>query len=81
MSDRTSAAIFGEMFALLDESLASAPGRIVVELAARVWEMTWEYDFAPQQLECDPEALVRLGLARRGDDPPFDYADRHGKLP
>ena len=83
MSDRTSAAIFTEMFTILDESLATAPGRIVVELARRVWEISWDYDFAFEQLGCE-DALVRLGLARRvraeGDDP-FDYADRHGDLP
>lgn len=79
MSDRTSAEIFSEMFTILDESLATAPGRIVVELARRIWEMSWDYDFAHEQLCCD-EALVRLGLARRGEGPPFDYANRHGEL-
>lgn len=81
MSDRTSAGIFSEMFTILDESLATAPGRIVVELARRVWEMTWEHDFAHEQLECDA-ALVRLGLARHAaPGRPREYADRSGALP
>ena len=83
MADRTSAALFSELFTILDEALATAPGRIVIELARRVWEMSWDYDFAPEQLCCD-EALARLGMARADREEGYDqytYANRQGDLP
>lgn len=79
MSDRTSTEFFSELFTILDEARATAPGRIVKKLALRVWEMSWD-DFAPEQLCCD-EALAHLGLARpAAPGRPREYASRDGKF-
>ncbi|RJQ25725.1 hypothetical protein C4577_05005 [Candidatus Parcubacteria bacterium] len=64
MADRTSAAIFGDIFNMLasDEPIDKK------QMALKVWEMSGEYDFTPYQMYCD-DALIELGLARKGVDP------------
>lgn len=69
MADRTSARIFGELFQWLADE---APDTISRErLVQYLWEKQKRYDFSPCQMECDPEALMKLGLARRGVDPEY----------
>lgn len=79
MSDRTSAAIFGELFVMFAED-AMPTDR---EYARKVWAMTWEYDFSFEQMECNEE-LVRLELASAVVDgsgfPCYKYADSTGRL-
>jgi hypothetical protein len=58
MSDRTSAAIFSEVFVLL----ASDPTDQHKQWAHALWPKTREYDFSDCQLGCD-EALAKLDLA------------------
>jgi hypothetical protein len=80
MADRTSAYVF----ALIFRELALLPeGR---DIAKRIWGHTMKYDFSQYQMECD-EALISLGLARRGVDPDYPdegetvfYADADGNL-
>lgn len=64
MSDRTSAEIFGEAFRFLAETNDER----AKQMARRFWSMTSSYDFSPSQMGCD-DALIALGLARRGVDP------------
>lgn len=63
MSDRTSAALFGEFFKVLagDEPIDRAA------LAKRIWEQSRGYDFSPYQMNAD-DALIKLGLARKCGD-------------
>lgn len=69
MADRTSAGIFGEIFAYL----ASQPQSEQRDaFALRCWSFTSDYDFSSYQMGAD-DALITLGLARRGIDP--DYPD------
>lgn len=60
MSDRTSAAIFGEIFGVLADELPAGEKRDA--LAKRFWLMSQDYDFNEYQMECD-EVLLELGLA------------------
>ena len=67
MADRTSAYIFGEIF----RDIASMPALpIRSRLAKEYWKMSREYDFSEYQMEAD-EALLKLGLARKGVDPDY----------
>lgn len=59
MADRTSAALFAEIFTLL----ASAEPLDRQALVSRFWEMSRWYDFTPHQMGCD-DSLTKLGLAR-----------------
>lgn len=61
MADRTSAALFGEIFTILASKEKIDPKK----LAARFFEMSKEYDFSNYQMGCD-EALITLGLAKKG---------------
>lgn len=69
MADRTSAGLFGEIFAYL-ATQPQTPQRDA--FALRCFQMTHEYDFSSYQMGAD-DALITLGLARRGVDP--DYPD------
>ena len=66
MADRTSAALFGAFF----ERLAETPDERSRELATWLWGQSRGYDFNDYQMDAD-EALVALGLARRGVDPEY----------
>ena len=65
MADRTSAALFGELFEWCAD--ADIGERARKKLAAQLWSMSRGYDFDDCQMDCD-DALVELGLARRGID-------------
>lgn len=69
MADRTSARIFGRLFAMLAEE----PDARSQALGRRVWMLAAEYDLSPNQMGCN-EALFALGLARRHGFNP-DYPD------
>lgn len=66
MADRTSASLFAEIFRML--ACDEPPDRKA--LAKKFWDESANYDFSPYQLYCD-DALIKLGLARRGVDPEF----------
>lgn len=59
MSDRTSAALFSDLFQHL------ADGKPLI--ASDLWDASKDYDFSPNQMDCDDE-LVKLGLARVDTD-------------
>lgn len=66
MADRTSAALFGKIFKIL-----ASPGEIDRKVIAReFYAMMGDYDFHDSQMDCD-EALLELGLARKGMDPAY----------
>lgn len=67
MADRTSAAIFGEIF----ERLAKLPDNRNKAMAKWLWKKAGSYDFCDEQMGCD-KALIRLGLAKAGKD---EYGD------
>lgn len=67
MADRSSAALFAEIFKML---ASNEPTSNPKALALRFWDMRREYDFSPYQMYCD-EALEALGLLRRGVDPEY----------
>jgi hypothetical protein len=62
MADRTSAALFSDIF----EQLAASDNP---DLAAvkKFWQQTWNYDFNHYQMSCD-DALIKLGLAKNHRD-------------
>jgi len=66
MADRTAAAIFGDIFTFLAEELDPGPPRD--KLARHFWDQSRNYDFHACQMDC-PDALIKLGLARKGIDP------------
>ena len=68
MSDRESAAIYSEVF----ELLASDPTEQHKTWALKLWKASFEYDFSPDQLECN-KALKKLDLAIDGTD---EYGDK-----
>lgn len=63
MADRTSAAIFGDLFILLAEN----PTEEHKNIARKMWPKRTEYDFDDYQMGCD-EALIALGLAKKGPE-------------
>lgn len=65
MADRTSARVFGKAFMLLAEEPFDK--QRVIDL---LWKETRGFDFSPYQMCCD-EALMKLGLARKGVDPDY----------
>lgn len=84
MADRTSAGIFGDLFVYLSEQPQDERTRA---FALKTWADSQGYDFSHYQMEAD-EALIKLGLAKRGVDPdwPDDgetilYADGDGTFP
>ncbi|MDP3767565.1 MAG: hypothetical protein Q8S13_06090 [Dehalococcoidia bacterium] len=60
MADRSSAALFADIF----EALASDKPLDRKALAERFWDKTGGYDFSPYQMDCD-KALIKLGLATK----------------
>lgn len=68
MADRTSAAIFGDVFSLLAAELDPGPKRD--KLAQHFWNEQRGYDFNPYQMGCD-DALLALGLAHKAVDPDY----------
>lgn len=66
MADRTSARAFAEIFCLL----AKKPDDRAKDIASGVFKISEDYDFAPDQMECDKQ-LAKLGLARKGIDPDY----------
>lgn len=70
MADRTSAEIFRRFF-----EEAARQGEIARPMVEFMWNMTADYDFWVDQMECD-DALVTLGLAKRRPDGEVDYATR-----
>jgi len=64
MADRTAAALFGQLFALLAEDKPQDPKAIALDF----WKQSRDYDFSHYQMYCD-EALQKLGLAKMGIDP------------
>lgn len=90
MADRNSAAIFSLIFQHLAEDIREHayqatdgqndnPPRAA---AIKFWQASWQYDFSPEQLDCD-EDLIKLGLARRctdqfGDEA-IEYRDSDAK--
>jgi hypothetical protein len=70
MADRSSAYLFGEVFRIVAEYVP--PGDTRDAMARRLWDLTLGYDFTDNQMNAD-EALLALGLARRGVDP--DWPD------
>lgn len=67
MSDRGSAHLFGRVFELIDEHV---PPQKQAATVKRFWEMSFEYDFAPEDMHCDP-ALKRLGYAKEVPNPDY----------
>ena len=63
MADRTSAALFGEIFCMLAED----PTENNLKMAAKLYEKARQYDFSWCQMGCD-EALLTLGLASSHED-------------
>lgn len=68
MADRTSAEIFGTIFAYL----AQTPDERAKTFARALFYMSQGYDFSECQMECD-DALVTLGLAKKLDDGSVQY--------
>jgi len=68
MSDRTSAALFGKIFRLL----ANNPTDEHKTIAKEIWMSSGQFDFSFYQMDAD-DALIKLGLAKKGIDP--DYPD------
>lgn len=66
MSDLTAASLFENIF----KKLAADPTEQHVRWARDLWAYTSDFDFSPYQIGAD-EALVVLGLARRGVDPEY----------
>ena len=63
MADRTSAELFSDIFQLLanDEPVDRKA------MARELYKTAQAFDFSWYQMYCD-EALIKLGLAREGDD-------------
>lgn len=71
MADRTSAALFADIF----EYLAACPDERSKRMAEDMWRKTSGYDFHPCQMGCD-EALRRLGLLHDRDDQERSYGPK-----
>jgi hypothetical protein len=61
MADRTSAALFAEIFEVIANDITDPKRQ--QELAEEFWEKIGHYDFDFYQMYCD-DALIKLGLAR-----------------
>ena len=68
VADRTSAALFGEIFTMLAEEFPAGETRD--RLAKKFWEMSRNYDFSDYQMDV-PEALIKLNLAHMAIDPAY----------
>lgn len=66
MADRTSAGIFGDFFCRAAALKLNKKDKLVKFM----WALRTEYDFSDYQMESD-DALIKLGLARRGIDPEY----------
>jgi len=66
MADRTSAGLFGDIFRMLAEE----PTEKNKEIASKIFDKTYNYDFSNYQMDAD-EALEKLGLAKKGIDPDY----------
>lgn len=66
MADRTSAVIFGDIFNMLAEE----PTEKNKEMANKIFDKTYDYDFSNYQMYAD-ESLEKLGLAKKGIDPDY----------
>lgn len=64
MSDRTSAALFGEFFAALNRFRKQ--GVDVSKEVEYFWKQKGDYDFSTYQMGADDD-LVELGLAKKGE--------------
>ncbi len=75
MSDRTSAALFGEIFTLLYAAKTAKKKIDYDSLAKHFWDkaISGEYDFNPYQMDSDT-ALIHFGLARKAKDEEEEYA-------
>ncbi len=65
MADRQSAALFGQIFELLAENITEDRK----ELALKIFEKAYGYDFDYTQMEVDDDILINLGLAKLGINP------------
>lgn len=63
MSDSTSERNCGTIFEFLAKNLTKDN----IELAKKLWVLTYNYNFSHNQMNCD-NALIKLGLAKRGID-------------
>lgn len=66
MADRTSAEIFSQIFLFIHKNVDDEWRKQM--MARHFWDLSWNYDFSPTQMEID-EVLLDLGLAYRGVDP------------
>ena len=66
MADRTSAALFSEIFGMLAENPTDENKRV----ASAVFSLTKGYDFSNYQMEAGKE-LELLGIAKRHIDPEY----------
>jgi len=66
MADRTSARLFGDIFNMLAEE----PTEKHKEMASKIFDKTYDYDFSNYQMYAD-EALKKLGLAKKGIGPDY----------
>jgi hypothetical protein len=67
MADRTSAAIFSDIFSVCANDLPLEQGK---DIARKFWPKTWDYDFSLCQMEAD-EDLIKLGLAELRPHPKY----------
>lgn len=72
MADRTSADVFGVIFALL------ASGKGKAQIAKALWKESFRFDFSPEQMGVD-RALKKLGLAREVKAE-YDYTREDGSI-
>lgn len=76
MSDRTSSAIYGDVFEALAK--AAIEGAEKQRLARLFWRQSFEYDFSPEQMCCD-KALLKLDLAQRCATGETRYRTQNGE--
>lgn len=70
MADRSAAVAFGDVFEIL---ASQADLRAMTGVAEEIFDLTSDYDFTPDQMDCD-EALETLGLYN-------SYAGSYGPQP
>lgn len=71
MADRTSARLFSQIFQTVTDYVDDKEDRI--QLGLRFWMLSLEYDFSPNQMNCDL-ALLELELAHYGVDSDYPEA-------